>query len=45
MILLGIMGEYLARTYIEVKDRPIYLLKEIVESKAEDNINHERIVQ
>lgn len=43
MILLGIIGEYLARTYIEVKDRPIYLLKEIVQSKSEEDIEYERI--
>lgn len=29
MILLGIIGEYLARTYIEVKERPIYIIKNI----------------
>ena len=28
MILLGLMGEYIARTYIEVKHRPIYIIKE-----------------
>ena len=26
--MMGIMGEYIARTYTEVKDRPIYLVKE-----------------
>ena len=25
---LGIMGQYLAKTYLEVKDRPIYIVKE-----------------
>ena len=25
---LGIVGEYLAKTYMEVKNRPIYLVKE-----------------
>lgn len=29
MFCLGILGEYLARTYIEVKKRPLYLLKEV----------------
>ena len=27
---LGIVGQYLAKTYMEVKKRPIYLLKEVV---------------
>ncbi len=28
ILILGIIGEYLARVYLEVKRRPIYLLKE-----------------
>ncbi|MCD7894799.1 MAG: glycosyltransferase family 2 protein [Erysipelotrichaceae bacterium] len=31
MILLGIIGEYLARTYIEVKQRPIYIIKDEID--------------
>jgi len=34
MILLGIIGSYLSRTYIEVKHRPIYIIK--------DEINYEK---
>ena len=25
---LGIIGQYLAKTYLEVKNRPIYIIKE-----------------
>ena len=31
MLLLGIIGEYLARTYMEVKHRPIFIIKERTE--------------
>ncbi len=31
MILLGIIGEYLARTYIEIKDRPLYIIKDEID--------------
>ena len=30
LIMLGIIGEYLARTYMETKKRPIYIIKEIL---------------
>ena len=30
---MGIMGEYLAKNYLEVKKRPIYIVKEISEEK------------
>jgi len=30
---LGILGEYIARTYVETKRRPIYIAKEIITSK------------
>lgn len=32
-IFLGIIGEYLARAYLQVKDRPIYIAKEILNYK------------
>ena len=41
MISLGIIGEYLARIYEEVKGRPRYLVKESIEPKrSEDLSNH-----
>ena len=30
---IGIVGEYLAKTYLEVKHRPIYIVAETEESK------------
>ncbi|MCR5522771.1 MAG: glycosyltransferase family 2 protein [Clostridia bacterium] len=34
---MGIAGEYLARTYIQTKNRPIYIAKEVVTNKKEGN--------
>ena len=33
---LGVLGEYLAKTYVESKRRPIYLAREVLEPKGED---------
>ena len=32
-MVVGVIGEYLSRTYIQVKQRPIYIVKEKLESK------------
>lgn len=34
---MGILGEYLAKTYVESKRRPIYLAREVLKPKDEDN--------
>jgi hypothetical protein len=31
-----VLGEYLAKTYVESKRRPIFLAREILEPKAEE---------
>jgi undecaprenyl-phosphate 4-deoxy-4-formamido-L-arabinose transferase len=35
---LGIMGEYIGRIYQEVRHRPRYVIKEILESKSDENV-------
>lgn len=34
LLCIGIIGEYLARTYVEVKKRPIYLIKDVISNKG-----------
>ena len=34
LLCIGIIGEYLARTYVEVKKRPIYLIKNVISNKG-----------
>ena len=31
-LVLGVIGEYLSKTYIQTKNRPVYIVKEIIES-------------
>lgn len=33
LLLLGVVGEYLARTYIQGKNRPVYIEKEVLKAK------------
>ena len=28
LLSIGVIGQYLAKTYMEVKDRPVYIVKE-----------------
>ena len=42
LLCLGIMGQYLARAYTEIKDRPIYILRS--SSDEEDQIQQETFV-
>ncbi len=36
---LGIVGQYLAKTYMEVKRRPIYLIKEEITASGREDLN------
>jgi glycosyltransferase involved in cell wall biosynthesis len=33
LLFSGIIGQYLAKNYIETKDRPMYIVKEMLDSK------------
>ena len=35
-VILGIIGEYIAILFAELKDRPIYIVRDIYEGKKED---------
>ena len=40
---MGIQGQYLAKTYLETKNRPIYIIKSIDTNKQEKN-NDKKII-
>ena len=40
LLCLGLIGEYIARIYEEVKDRPIYMVDQILESKSKPSVKN-----
>lgn len=37
LISIGLIGEYLSKMYIQVKNRPVYLIKEYLDTQETDN--------
>ena len=37
LLLLGVVGEYLARTYIQGKNRPVYIEKKVLKAKKKSS--------
>ena len=37
LLVMGILGEYLAKTYIQGKHRPVYIAKKVLEKKSEQD--------
>ena len=35
LLCVGILGQYLAKTYLEVKERPVYIVREASEEEAQ----------
>ena len=41
LLALGIVGEYMGKVYLEVKERPRFLIREVLEDEAMDSVNDE----
>ena len=41
LLCLGIIGEYIARIYDEVKERPLYLVEKVLETSAPHSLSME----
>ncbi len=42
LLCIGVVGQYLSKTYLEVKKRPIYLAKEILDTDTDGNMAGEK---
>ncbi len=45
MIFLGIIGEYIGRTYLETKKRPVYIIKDKLNYKELEGADNEKLVE
>ena len=42
LVSLGIIGEYIARIYDESKDRPLYLINQMINFEEEEKLNENK---
>lgn len=38
LLALGVIGEYMGKVYMEVKERPRFLIREVLEDKDEETV-------